>query len=714
MLQAGFGQSQIARAILTARHSIVVHALAIAGLFVLPLVVLLFIVIHGLSSTSEEAQKRLLFYTAGSLANAVDTELQKYLTIGTMLAASDHLAANDLAAFAGQAKAMLQGIDVAVVLADGVHQVLNTRFPDMPASALRSAEGLAAQNEAAKAGRPTVSNVYIGALQKRWIASLEIPASQVRGGRYSLAVVFTLEGFKDLLNTGAITPDWLVGIADGSGRFVAGFPGAREAGNPISPHWKARLNEDGLSEFPSLEGIRIVNANAHSKLANWTIGVGIKRASLDAAVKNSFNWAVTAALAVGAGLLVGAALFARQMARGLVNLQRALVARLQGKATEAPIIPSEFRALWEAAGQAADERHQVSKALEATVEDVRRAHDRVRESSQILQAISDLSPDLIFAKDRERRLLFVSRSLTALVQKPAEALLGVDERGYLSDADEMRIIEEHDRRVLEGEHISVEETVTTPEGRRIVFLSNKLPWRDASGAIVGILGISVDITDRRQHEQRMELVMREVNHRAKNMLAVVQAIARSSSRHAGSMEEFVGRFNDRLHALAQSMDLLVFNEWRGVDLEALVRAQLGHFEADLGNRIHISGPAFVVSATAAQTLGMAMHELATNAGKYGALSNAKGEVDIQWRIADDVFHLTWVERNGPAVAPPDRRGFGSTVLDTLLRGTFECRPQMSFDPAGLHWSLTCPASILAALQPTVDAPQQALAHMADA
>ena len=129
-----------------------------------------------------------------------------------------------------------------------------------------------------------------------------------------------------------------------------------------------------------------------------------------------------------------------------------------------------------------------------------------------------------------------------------------------------------------------------------------------------------DVTERKRLEEHTRLLMGEVNHRAKNMLAVVQSIARQTA--ATKAEDFIGRFGERIQALSASQDLLVQNEWKGVDIAALVQSQLAHFQELIGTRIALKGPSFLISAAAAQTIGMALHELCTNASKFGALSNA--------------------------------------------------------------------------------------------
>src|SRR5262249_54865563 len=137
-----------------------------------------------------------------------------------------------------------------------------------------------------------------------------------------------------------------------------------------------------------------------------------------------------------------------------------------------------------------------------------------------------------------------------------------------------------------------------------------------------------DISARKGHEEQIHLLMREVNHRAKNMLSLVQAIARQTT--AREPEDFVRRFTERIQALSANQDLLVRNEWQGVDVEELVRAQLAHFDDLVGSRIAVHGPKLRLNAAAAQAIGLTLHELATNAGKYGALSTDKGHVHVRW------------------------------------------------------------------------------------
>jgi two-component sensor histidine kinase len=188
----------------------------------------------------------------------------------------------------------------------------------------------------------------------------------------------------------------------------------------------------------------------------------------------------------------------------------------------------------------------------------------------------------------------------------------------------------------------------------------------------------------------MQLLMREVSHRAKNMLSVVDSIAHQTATR--NPEDFIARFSERIQALSANQDLLDRNEWNGVDVEDLVRAQLAHFSNLIGSRVVVHGPALRLKAASAQAIGLALHELATNAGKYGALSNDTGRVTIRWRNEGEVFHISWTECGGPPVSAPTQRGFGTIVMDVMAERTVGGNVDLDYAPAGVRWRLTCPAA----------------------
>jgi HAMP domain-containing protein/two-component sensor histidine kinase len=200
--------------------------------------------------------------------------------------------------------------------------------------------------------------------------------------------------------------------------------------------------------------------------------------------------------------------------------------------------------------------------------------------------------------------------------------------------------------------------------------------------------------ERERKEEHIKQLLNEVDHRSKNVLSVVQAIARQTA--IASPEEFVTSFSERMQTLAASHDLLVKSQWRGIEIADLIQVQLAHFKDLIGNRIKLDGPSLRLSVAAAQTLGMIVHELATNAAKYGALSNNLGHVDIRWHTHEgeenEVFTISWTERSGPTLGTPTHRGFGSTVVKTMAESSLDGDVDLDFAPTGLRWRLVCPSS----------------------
>jgi PAS domain S-box-containing protein len=212
-----------------------------------------------------------------------------------------------------------------------------------------------------------------------------------------------------------------------------------------------------------------------------------------------------------------------------------------------------------------------------------------------------------------------------------------------------------------------------------------------------LLATIVDITERKRAESHTQLLLREVNHRSKNLLAVTQAVARQTASRS-SPSEFVSRFTARIQALAASHDLVVGSEWRGVDTGDLVYAQLAHLESWMGTRIRMEGQSLKITATTAQGIGMALHELATNAAKYGALSGPDGCVEVGWGIEttceEQAFVIWWRESGGPKVVPPSRRGFGQTVIVDLAQAAVKGRARLQFPETGVVWELRGPVETI--------------------
>ncbi len=188
-------------------------------------------------------------------------------------------------------------------------------------------------------------------------------------------------------------------------------------------------------------------------------------------------------------------------------------------------------------------------------------------------------------------------------------------------------------------------------------------------------------------------MMREMAHRSKNLLAVVQAMVRQTARNSLSMEEFQDRLADRIAALSDAHDILLARDWRGAPLRDVIMGQLEPFVGAERERVTLEGPDLMVSAAAAQSLALTVHELSTNASKHGALSAPGGSVSIHWELEEHEgrrrFSLRWTERGGPPVPAPERRGFGSFVLERMVGAGLNGESRVDFPPAGVTWTLTC-------------------------
>ena len=303
--------------------------------------------------------------------------------------------------------------------------------------------------------------------------------------------------------------------------------------------------------------------------------------------------------------------------------------------------------------------------------------------------ISEVAPD--------GRFLRVNEAISTITGYSREELLSIRlfTNTYPADADLDR---EGFRQQSAGEleFYSVEKRFRHKDGRLIWMSVSSSPVRDGNGKLLYVVRVVQDISERKAAERRQKLLIDELNHRVKNTLARVQSLAAQTARGASNQDEFRERFEGRLIALSRAHDQLTMHHWENGDLRALLAESVAPYAGTDGERVVLRGDEVVLGPRAVLTLAMAFHELTTNATKYGALAGTGGRIEISWhRIAatDETLarlRIDWVEKGGPAVVEPERRGFGSKMIEGAIHAELGGNAKMVFAPDGLRCEIALP------------------------
>lgn len=239
-----------------------------------------------------------------------------------------------------------------------------------------------------------------------------------------------------------------------------------------------------------------------------------------------------------------------------------------------------------------------------------------------------------------------------------------------------------------GQSHQAEFRVRRPDGDVRWCASTAAASLDTSGKVFRISGVTMDITERKEAEERQTLLAREVDHRAKNAMAIVQSIVRLTK--ATNIANYVSIIEGRIKALSRAHVLLSNSRWQGADLEKLINEELAPFRSVHSDRISISGPEVLLEPTKAQTLALALHELAANAAKYGALSSASGKLALRWELKPDALIIHWHETAGPETRKPSATGFGTQIITGSIEKQLGGKINFEWAPAGLRCTLTIP------------------------
>lgn len=319
-----------------------------------------------------------------------------------------------------------------------------------------------------------------------------------------------------------------------------------------------------------------------------------------------------------------------------------------------------------------------------------RAESAIRTSEERHRLLFEQARDSIITMDLNLVITSCNAAAAAALETTPDALIGRSIAEFQSPEAFQRSTEYLKHKLMHGGTTRNDVEVIADSGRVLHWDASSALITDRDGNVVGVQTIARDISERKAFEAQQQLLINELNHRVKNTLALVQGLALQTFKAGRDPAEARHVFQERLAALAAAHDLLTREKWEGATLDELVVDAL-HVHADHPERFDISGPRVLLSPKSAISLVLALHELGTNAAKYGALSVPGGRVKVSWRqIPDGRLRIEWREHGGPPVKPPRRSGFGLRMIERALKSDLAGCVKIVFDPAGLICTIDAP------------------------
>jgi PAS domain S-box-containing protein len=318
----------------------------------------------------------------------------------------------------------------------------------------------------------------------------------------------------------------------------------------------------------------------------------------------------------------------------------------------------------------------------------KRAEAALRTSERQFHTLADSIPQLVWMANADGRIFWVNRQWHDYTGVPMGDGGIQDWQVALAPAARPDASRRWAESLTTGAPLEMELSLIGRDGRSRPFLTRAIPLRDATSTVYQWIGTHVDISEQKRREEHIRFIIEELSHRTKNLLAVVIAIAKQTAQYAVDVQQYQARLVERLQALAYCHDLLVKDSWHGAPLQELVSAQMSPFDETNSGRIDAAGPPIVLKPDAVQHLGLALHELATNASKHGALSVPYGEIVIRWQVEDpdNRVRFSWCEKGGPLVVPPQRQGFGRVVIEQIVPRALNGSGSLDFPASGVSWT----------------------------
>ena len=630
-----------------------------------PLLLLSIAIVWRLTDREQEAQRDAIMYSSRAILSAVDAQLGKYVAVGQSLAA--YLSANtdDPVAFCTEAKHALAGLTGAwVVLADRLGQQLaNTRMPGCSQNApkiLVKPEMLTALKHMAETKQVQVSGVHLSPNGQIPVIAVGIPVFRTDESHYFVAILVDTTVFFDLLNSQRMPEGWAGGIVDRSGNFITRSRNhERWVGQPAPENWRLATNKEGFFELSTVDGDVVNGANVISPLSGWALGVAIQKDVFEGPIRQTMLAAILVSGAVTALSVLLAIWAARKITKPIETLAKGAETLKRGEPvcflpTGVPEVDHALNSFGAASETLLRHEMALSESETRLRTIVESALDGIITSDEngVIQSINPAASQLFGYEPQE----VIGQSISMLMPEPDRSqnkryltdYLSVGDRKTLGNSREVEALRK------DGSIFPIELAVSeaTHKGSRlfIAFISN--------------------ITERYEAEQHRQLLLGELSHRVKNTLAVVQSIAIHTAKDTKDPKTFSDAFSARIRALAISHDELTNTEWSGADLESLIKNHLAAFMGEESARLELNGPPIMLTRDKVTPLGMVMHELATNAAKYGAWSTSNGFVKVDWHLSTNnhgqILTFNWTERGGPPPVTSIHKGFGTKLISASV------------------------------------------------
>ncbi len=348
-----------------------------------------------------------------------------------------------------------------------------------------------------------------------------------------------------------------------------------------------------------------------------------------------------------------------------------------------------------AAGErlAIEQRQTIDRLRRANIE-LAQSENALRASEARFRAAVEAVSDILWTTDARGSMVGEQAGWQAFTGQTREACQGFGWADAVHPDEAAESIVAWESAIDVHRAFVFEHRVRRHDGAWRLFTVNARPVLGPDGAVSEWVGVHTDITDARQAEERRKLLLDELNHRVKNSLATVQSIARHTLKSAETPEAFCREFSERLTALSRSHDLLTRGDWRGANLKDVISQALAPYRGGGGRRVALHGDDVQLDPKETLALGIVLHELSTNAAKYGALSTDSGQVEVMWEDRSDgdkrLLRLVWTESGGPTVGPRRRTGLGSVLIERGLSHELGATTALNFNPGGLQCHIDLP------------------------